>query len=57
MDSTRRKKDVSGWCYYLGTLDKNGFRQGNGKSLLSNGNSFIGKYNGDLMTEGDLYEI
>lgn len=49
--------DVSGWCCYLGNIDNYRKRLGQGKSLLTSGNTFIGTYNDDLMKEGNLYEL
>jgi hypothetical protein len=50
------KIDVPGWCYYLGKINYNARRFGKGKSLLTNGSTFIGTYN-NLMIEGTLYEL
>ena len=32
---TLTKTDASGWSYYCGSLDSNGFRFGEGKSLMT----------------------
>jgi hypothetical protein len=54
--SSLTKTDASGWSYYCGSLDSNGFRFGEGKSLMTDGSTFIGTYK-DLRIEGNLYEL
>ncbi len=39
--STTKEQDVSGWSYYLGQTDNDGYGKGFGRSHLANGNIFI----------------
>jgi hypothetical protein len=54
VNSLTEKSDVGGWQWYSGQWLKNGHYHGEGKMWMDCGETFIGKFENDLIMQGKL---